>query len=212
MIWSILIGPVAGMRSMTPVAASAGRWRGTLAVEERAAMKLITNVCCTLAIVTAAAFAGPAFAAKKPTLVVLDIELTGDTGGPQLAQEHDVRLKMESDRLREGLQQSGLYTVVSTAPAQPLITKLRSQQRYLHDCNGCDLEIGRELNADQVVVTWVDRVSGLILSLTYEFHDVATGQIVGRKSYDFRGDNDSAWTHAVKYMVEDLKETAANQR
>jgi len=45
--------------------------------------------------------------------------------------------------------------------------------------------------------------------LTYEFHDVKSGQIVGRKSYDFRGDNDSAWTHAVIYMVRDLKETAA---
>jgi hypothetical protein len=135
---------------------------------------------------------------------VLDIELTGDTGGPQFAQEHEARLKKESAQLREELQQSGLYTVVDAAPAQPLIIKLQSQQKYLHDCNGCDLEIGRQLNADQVVVTWVDRVSGLILSLTYEFHDVATGQIVGRKSYDFRGDNDSAWTHAVKYMVKDF--------
>jgi hypothetical protein len=116
---------------------------------------------------------------------------------------------MESDKLRQELVQSGLYTVVDSTPAQPLITKLKSQQSYLHDCNGCDLEIGRQLGANQVLVTWVDRVSGLILSLTYEFHDVSSGQIVGRKSYDFRGDNDSAWTHAVKYMVRDLKETAA---
>jgi hypothetical protein len=45
------------------------------------------------------------------------------------------------------------------------------------------------------------------LSLTYEFHDVASGRIVGRKSYDFRGDNDAAWTHAIRYMVRDLKES-----
>jgi hypothetical protein len=90
-----------------------------------------------------------------------------------------------------------------------LITSLAAQHAYLHDCNGCDLEIGQQLAADQVLVTWVDRVSGLILSLTYEFHDVASGQIVARKSYDFRGDNDAAWTHAVRYMVRDLKETAA---
>jgi Protein of unknown function (DUF2380) len=153
--------------------------------------------------------ATPAFAAERPKLVVLDIELTGDTGGAQFAAEHEARLKMESARLRQELRQSGLYTVVDSDPAQPLITKLTSQQKFLHDCNGCDLEIGRQLNTDQTLVTWVDRVSGLILSLTYEFHDVHTGQIVGRKSYDFRGDNDSAWTHAVRYMVEDLKERAA---
>jgi hypothetical protein len=176
------------------------------------------NLCApggTLAILFMAAVATPALAAnvrtatEKPKLVVVDIELTGDLGGPQFTAEHEARLRMESDTLRQQLEQSGLYTVMDSTPAQPLITKLKSQQSYLHDCNGCDLEIGRQLGANQVLVTWVDRVSGLILSLTYEFHDVSSGQIVGRKSYDFRGDNDSAWTHAIKYMVRDLKETAA---
>jgi hypothetical protein len=176
------------------------------------------NVCApggTLAILFMATVATPALAAnartatEKPKLVVVDIELTGDLGGPQFTAEHEARLRMESDTLRQQLEQSGLYTVMDSTPAQPLITKLKSQQSYLHDCNGCDLEIGRQLGANQVLVTWVDRVSGLILSLTYEFHDVSSGQIVGRKSYDFRGDNDSAWTHAIKYMVRDLKETAA---
>jgi hypothetical protein len=169
---------------------------------------ILRGFCGALAIL----IAGPAFAAAapdKPKLVVLDIELTGDLGGPKFTAEHETRLRMESDELRQELAQSGLYTVVDSTPAQPLITKLKSQQSYLHDCNGCDLEIGRQLGANQVLVTWVDRVSGLILSLTYEFHDVSSGQIVGRKSYDFRGDNDSAWTHAVKYMVRDLKESAA---
>ncbi len=102
--------------------------------------------------------AAPAFAADKPKLVVLDIELTGDTGGPAFAAEHEARLRMESDRLRQELQQTGLYDIIDVAPARPLITKLQSQQKYLHDCNGCDLEIGHHLHADQVVVTWVDRV------------------------------------------------------
>jgi Protein of unknown function (DUF2380) len=169
---------------------------------------ILRGFCGALAILIAGS-ALAAAAPDKPKLVVVDIELTGDLGGPKFTEEHEARLRMESDTLRHELGQSGLYTVVDSTPAQPLITKLKSQQSYLHDCNGCDLEIGRQLGANQVLVTWVDRVSGLILSLTYEFHDVSTGQIVGRKSYDFRGDNDSAWTHAVKYMVRDLKETAA---
>jgi hypothetical protein len=171
-----------------------------------------SGICGTLAIVLTGLIATPAFAAGstgRPKLVVLDIELTGDLGGPQFTAEHETRLRKESDNLRQELRQSGLYAVVDVAPAEPLITKLKSQQLYLHDCNGCDVEVGRQLGADQVMVSWVDRVSGLILSLTYELHDVATNQIVGRKSYDFRGDNDSAWTHAIKYMVRDLEETAA---
>jgi Protein of unknown function (DUF2380) len=142
----------------------------------------------------------------RPKLVVLDIELTGDLGGPDFAAEHAARLEKESAILRDQLEQSGLYQVLDNTPALPLISKLKSQQAYWHDCNGCDLEVGRQLGADQVLVTWVDRVSNLILSLTYEFHSVATGQIIGRGSYDFRGDNDAAWTHTLKFMVRDFKE------
>jgi hypothetical protein len=168
-------------------------------------MKIIWSTFLSASLVAAM----PAIAAAEPKLVVLDIELIGDTGGPQFAVEHEARLKKETDELRQELQHSSLYTVVDPSPARALISKLASQQRYLHDCNGCDLEVGRELHADQTLVTWVDRVSGLILSLTYEFHDVRTGQILARKSYDFRGDNDAAWTHAIKRMVVDLKEANA---
>ena len=149
------------------------------------------------------AIAAPA----KPKLVVLDMELTGDLGGPQFTAEHAARLRTESAILRRELENSGLYEVLDNTPAVPLINRLKSQQAYWHDCNGCDLQVGRQLGADQVLVTWVDRVSNLILSLTYEFHDVASGQIVGRKSYDFRGDNDAAWTHTITFMVRDLKES-----
>jgi hypothetical protein len=89
-----------------------------------------------------------------------------------------------------------------------VLNRLKSQQAYLHDCNGCDLDIGRQLKADLVLVAWVDRVSGLILTLTYEIHEVRTSQIVARKSFDFRGDNDTAWNHAIDYMVRDLRSTS----
>jgi PQQ-dependent catabolism-associated CXXCW motif protein len=142
---------------------------------------------------------------QLPRLVVLDLELSGDLGGPEFAAEHDTRLKTETARLREDLQHTQLYQVLDNGPAQSAIDHLKAQQAYLHDCNGCDLDIGRQLNADLVLVAWVDRVSGLILTLTYEIHDVKTSQITSRKSYDFRGDNDTAWNHAIDYMVRDLK-------
>jgi hypothetical protein len=145
---------------------------------------------------------------QKPRLVVLDVELTGDLGGPEFEKEHEARMKMASARLREKISGTGRYTVIDPAPAQDFIDQLASQYRYLHDCNGCDLDIGRKLEADQVMVAWVNRVSGLILFLTFEIHDVATGQVIARKRFDFRGDNDSAWTHAIDYMVRDQQQTA----
>ena len=116
---------------------------------------------------------------------------------------------MASDLLRQELGRSGLYAVVDLTSARELIAKLQSQQRYLHDCNGCDLEVGRKLGAEQVMVAWVDRVSGLILTLTFEIHDVASSRILLRKSFDFRGDNDAAWKHAIRYMVRDLESMSA---
>ena len=148
-------------------------------------------------------------AAEPPTLVVLDLELSGDLGGPELVQEHAARLVTESARLRADLAQSGLYRLIDNGPAQKAIDTRKGQQAYLHDCNGCDLDIGRELKADLVWVAWVNRVSGLILTLTYEIHDVNSGQITSRKSYDFRGDSDNTWNHAIDYMVRDLRAAAA---
>ena len=171
----------------------------------RAAAAVLSTCLCTHALGQTAA-APAATAAPIPRLAVLDIELTGDLGGPQLKAEHETRLRMASERLRRELTSSGLYQVVDNAPARALIDELESQQHYLHDCNGCDLDVGKRLGADEVLVAWVDRVSNLILSLTYEIDDVKTAQIDDRKSYDFRGDNDAAWIHAIDFMMQDLKE------
>jgi hypothetical protein len=149
---------------------------------------------------------------QLPRLVILDIELSGDLGGPELAAEHEARLKMASTKLRTEIERTHLYQVVDNAPAEELIRRLKSQQLYLHECNGCDLDVARRLGADQVLVAWVNRVSGLILTLTYEIHDVKTNQIIARMSFDFRGDNDAAWAHAVSYMVRDLKDRVAATR
>ena len=150
--------------------------------------------------------AGQPISSPQPRLAVLDVELSGDLGGPEFAQEHAQRLQRASAKLRDELERSGLFHLVSNAPAQELINRLQSQQLYWQDCNGCDLEVGRQLGADQVLIAWVNRVSGLILTLTYELHDVRTGEIAARKSYDFRGDNDTAWSHAITYMVRDMKD------
>ena len=164
------------------------------------------------AIVTNAASPAPNAqrSALPPKLVVLDVELSGDLGGPELAAEHQARLNLASARLRDRLARTGLYQIVDSGAAQKTVDELKSRYLYLHDCNGCDLDLGRQLGADQVLVAWVDRVSGLILSLTYEIHDVATGQIAARKSFGFRGDNDTSWTHAIDYMVRDLDESATH--
>jgi hypothetical protein len=146
--------------------------------------------------------------AAAPSLAVLDIELTGDLGGPELATEHQARIAKESEFMRAELAGTHRYSIADDRPAQALLTRLRSEYSYLHDCNGCDLQIGQALGAQQVLTPWVNRVSALILTLTYEIHDTSTGQILARESYDFRGDNDAAWTHAIRFMIRHLQVAA----
>lgn len=143
-------------------------------------------------------------------LVVLDIELTGDLGSKSIEAEHKQRLLMVSARLRDKLQCTHLYSVVDNAPATTLIDRLKSEQ-YLHRCNGCEFDIGRHLNADQVLVPWVYRVSNLVLTLHIEIRDVATRRILMKKALDFRGDNDRAWTRAIDYLIREMKQRSIEE-
>src|SRR5207245_1939102 len=92
------------------------------------------KILLTFAIAVPAVAAGVDSGQSEPKLVVLDIELTGDLGGPQFTAEHEARLRSQSDMLRQQLQQSGLYRVIDAAPPSSLIARLKSQQAYLHDC------------------------------------------------------------------------------
>lgn len=55
---------------------------------------------------TAAAQSADAADAAKVKLLVLDLELIGDLGGPELERTHAVRLRKVSDQLRSELAQN----------------------------------------------------------------------------------------------------------
>lgn len=173
---------------------------------------------CALVLVSAAfSFAAPisSLAAERSSaldeqadevrLLVLDIELLGDLSDPALAPEHAARIQMASERLRDALAKTPFYEIVDRTPARELIDRLSSTQ-YMHKCNGCEIDIALKLGAEEVMVVWIHRVSNLILSLTYEMREVPSGKPIRRRSFDFRGDNDQSWAHAVDYMVRDLAE------
>lgn len=139
------------------------------------------------------------------SLVVLDFELTGDAGGSQLEASHKQRLRMASEKLRKELKHNHLYNVVDNASAVTLIENLSAHQN-LHQCNGCELDIAKKLNAEQVLVPWVFRMSNLVLTMHVEIRDVATGRTSIKKALDFRGDNDMGWTRAIDYLIKTMKE------
>ena len=99
--------------------------------------RLLKGLLVTVGLLGLAPKAGLAAAAPaKPKLVVLDIELTGDLGGPQFTAEHAARLRMESAILRRELEASGLYQVLDNTPALPLINQLTSGCQNVQEAAG----------------------------------------------------------------------------
>ncbi len=143
---------------------------------------------------------------STPVALVLDVEVYGDLGGAEYEAQHAKRAPAASDRLRARLQEAGLYTVLSH---QDVLATMREKQReqYLHRCNGCELDLGRSLGAQVVVVPWIFRVSNLILTLHCEVRDVRSGAVLFKRALDFRGDNDQAWDRAIRYLVGEMRES-----
>jgi hypothetical protein len=145
------------------------------------------------------------------SLVMLDFEIIDETLDEASVPAQKERLKLISKELRDLFIKNNLYAVVDKEPAADLIAKLKSSYN-LHDCNGCDVEIGKALNADRVMTAWVQKVSNLILNINIQIRDVDTGLIMLNKSVDIRGNDDRSWLRGVRYMVRSMVEKGQANR
>lgn len=177
----------------------AGKWLGgaLLAI----AMLPLVHAANTSAPAAAAA----SVPAVSKTIAMLDFELIDTTGDTSKEAAQKARLDLISQLLRAQFIEHHLYNVVDNGPAAALITDLRSRFA-LHDCNGCDVDIGTALKTDRVMTAWVQKVSNLILNINIQIRDVRTGLIMLNKSVDIRGNTDESWTRGVRYMVRSMVE------
>lgn len=153
-----------------------------------------------------AAQAADASPAGLRSLVVLDFELVDEQHNPAPMAAQEARLRNATAQIQRELAERKLYRVVDPAPSAALQRELRSQQEYLHRCDDCAEQVGRQLGVDLVMATWVQKVSELILNLNVEIHDVKASRIVLTKSVDMRGNTDESWMRAVRYLVRDIAE------
>ncbi|MDB5759475.1 MAG: hypothetical protein JWM30_2764 [Burkholderia sp.] len=155
----------------------------------------------------------PALAGGAPlkTIVLLDFELV-DTGldhASDAAQRE--RLQAISKVLRQEFIDRHFYTVLDNKPAAALIADLGSRFT-LHDCNGCDADIGRALGADRILTGWVQKVSNLILNINIQIRDVQSGSVVLARSVDIRGNTDTSWLRGVRYLTRSMDEAHQGDR
>ena len=142
---------------------------------------------------------------KLTPVIVLDFEMLGDTSVEYLKQNDAVLMKKFSKVFRQQLKQQAVFDVIDDKESMAVIEQ-KGQQQFLHRCNGCELDLARELGARQVIVPWIFRTSILIQSLIIEIRDVETGQLILKSPYNFRGNTDKAWEKTLLYAINDLKE------
>lgn len=146
------------------------------------------------------AFALSAGAAQAATRVavfdfeLLDTSTEADIRGPK--PDEAKRLAMISDEVRKKLTEAG-YEVIDLSPQKAQIEK----DTPFRNCNGCDVDIARALNADIEVLGLVQKVSNLILNINFQVRDVADGKVLRAASADIRNNTDESWMRGISYLL-----------
>ena len=143
------------------------------------------------------------------SLAVLDFELVDEQNNPRTRAAQEIRLRNATTQLQRELSDNGLYRVVDSAPSQALQRQLREQQEFLYRCDDCAAQVGKLMDVDLVMVTWVQKVSELILNVNVQILDVKAEKVMFTKSVDMRGNDDVSWTRGVHYLVRDMAEKRA---
>ena len=144
-----------------------------------------------------AARASGAAAAEGPSAAIFDLDFT-DTS-PAASGEHQEemrRLALVSDTLRRMLSERGI-TAIDLSPARERIQKAAPLTR----CNGCELDLARDLGAELAVTGLVQKVSNLILNFNVAVREVRSGRTIRAGSVDIRGNTDESWLRGMSYLV-----------
>ena len=141
-----------------------------------------------------AALIAPAAAETPPELAVFDFALT-NTSLAASTPEELARLQRLDQQLRDGLRSR--FTLVDMTPVRDRLARVDS----IRGCNGCELDLARQLGAQQVAYGWVQKVSNLILNVNLVVEDTATGHTLHADSVDIRGNTDESWSRGLRYLL-----------
>lgn len=145
-----------------------------------------------------------ALATDPQTVTVLDAELVID----MKRNPHDPdpeaevrRARYVTAQVRKALDMTKYYEVVALSEAEETVAELKDSYRYLHDCNNCEIRIGRRLDTDLIVNLWIQKVSNLIINLNLVVKNVETGEPIMTSFIDIRGNTDNSWKNGTTYLL-----------
>ena len=135
----------------------------------------------------------PAAAETPPRLAVFDFTIVNTSAAT--TPEELARLHRLDTQLQDALRSR--FTVVDVTPVRDRLARIDN----IRGCNGCELDLGRELGAQQVAYGWVQKVSNLILNVNLVIEDASTGRTLHADSVDIRGNTDESWSRGLRYLL-----------
>jgi len=173
---------------------------GLLASRYRTLAVTLVGIALAIIGIQASKAAEPA---DLKTLVVLPFEIQDTSGEVGPADRHDAVLGRLTTLVRNEIASRQLYRV-ETKSRTDLAVAAANPSTFLRNCNGCEIEIAKGLRADCVLIGWIYKMSTLILALHIDVKEVTTSKTIYARVFDFRGDNEEAYAHAVKVLVRSL--------
>jgi uncharacterized protein DUF2380 len=116
---------------------------------------------------------------------------------PTTAAE-EARIRQLDELFRGKLDASGRFKLVAIPPD---LQKEIAAGPEIANCNGCERDLAKRLDADRAAWGTVQKVSNLILNINVYMTDVQTGRPAFVKSVDIRGNSDESWRRGLDYML-----------
>jgi len=126
---------------------------------------------------------------------LIDASLEGELGGPRADEAQ--RLALVTHELRLLAARDGGYDLIDLSGVTAEIEKAAP----LHRCGGCEVEIARRAGAEIAITGAVRKVSNLILGITIQVRDVASGRLIRVLQAGIRGNTDESWLRGIRWLV-----------
>jgi hypothetical protein len=141
----------------------------------------------------------PAHAAESRSIAFLGVHLQNDNAGFEPTSDAERARMTKVERLfKTDLEATQKFHFVDV-PAD--VQKNISAGQAIGVCGGCEIDYGKQLNAELVAWIEVQKVSNLILNLNVFVADVSTGKFVFKHSVDIRGNTDESWTRSLTFLM-----------
>jgi hypothetical protein len=121
-----------------------------------------------------------------------------NTSLEQTTATEERRIRELDDLFQDKLSASGRFKLVAIPPD---IQKEIAAGPEIGNCNGCERDFAKRIDADRAAWGSVQKVSNLILNINVYMTDVQTGRPAFTRSVDIRGNTDESWRRGLDYLL-----------